>query len=344
MASKSKNTAPRPSTNASPASGQRTIDETELRRKINRFRQELGRYFVAKQPIIDLMTVAAVAQEPLLLVGPPGTAKSDLAVAFAEALGLRRAGEYFEYLLTRYTEPAELFGPIDLAALRSGHYVRRVEGKLPMARLVFLDEVFKGSSAILNLLLTLINERVFYQDGRPHRAAMEILFAATNAVPADDDLAALRDRFTLKVPCGSVQDEHFSELVDAGVQAHADRLFNRSRVPEPLATLEDFREAHELLSRRMEGESGGDGRERYRYFPEPLWGQWKRVVETLRHEDRIFISDRKLIKLFRLIRIHAWLANGGMVERNDLHLLAYAGETGEQIDLLEEKVPRLLGS
>ena len=90
-----------------------------LRDRINRFRAALGRFFVAKQPLIDLMCVAAVAQEPLLLVGPPGTAKSDLVIKFKDALQIPD-GEYFEYLLTRFTEPSEVFGPIDIAKLREG--------------------------------------------------------------------------------------------------------------------------------------------------------------------------------------------------------------------------------
>src|SRR3989440_5609412 len=118
----------------------------DLRARINRFRASLGRFFVAKQELIDLMTVAAAAQEPLLLVGPPGTAKSDLVVKFKDALGLAGT-DYFEYLLTRFTEPSEILGPIDINELRSGRYLRREQGKLPTARLVFLDEVFKASSA-----------------------------------------------------------------------------------------------------------------------------------------------------------------------------------------------------
>src|SRR3954462_9566977 len=102
----------------------------ELRKKINRFRSSLGRFFVQKQEIIDLMTVAAIAQEPLLLVGPPGTAKSDLVLKFKDALGVDET-DYFEYMLTRFTEPSEIIGPIDINQLREGRYIRREQGKLP---------------------------------------------------------------------------------------------------------------------------------------------------------------------------------------------------------------------
>src|SRR3954470_21942518 len=116
----------------------------ELRRRINRFRTPLGRFLVAKQELIDLMVIAAVAQEPLLLVGPPGTAKSDLVIKFREAMAIADT-DYFEYMLTRFTEPSEVLGPIDINLLRQGRYIRRDQGKLPTARLVFLDEIFKSN-------------------------------------------------------------------------------------------------------------------------------------------------------------------------------------------------------
>src|SRR5918993_325411 len=108
----------------------------DIRTRINRFRLSLGRFFVEKQPLIDLMCVAAVAQEPLLLVGPPGTAKSDLVLKFKDAMGIEQ-GDYFEYMLTRFTEPSEIIGAIDIKELRDGKYIRKKEGKLPTARIAF---------------------------------------------------------------------------------------------------------------------------------------------------------------------------------------------------------------
>ncbi|HYH65801.1 MAG TPA: AAA family ATPase, partial [Urbifossiella sp.] len=178
-----------------------------LRTRINRFRESLGRFFVNKQEVIDLMVVAAVAQEPLLLVGPPGTAKSDLVLKFKDALGIAEE-DYFEYMLTRFTEPSEIIGAIDIQELRAGRYIRKKEGKLPTARLAFLDEIFKSNSAILNILLTIVNEKKFYQDGLPQPVRLRVMFAATNEVPEHGELAALKDRFVLKAESLSVQDEH----------------------------------------------------------------------------------------------------------------------------------------
>jgi MoxR-like ATPase len=317
-----------------------------LRSRIDRFRTSLGRFLVAKQELIDLMVVAAVAQEPLLLVGPPGTAKSDLVLKFKDALGLGDE-DYFEYMLTRFTEPSEIIGPIDINQLREGRYIRREQGKLPTARLAFLDEIFKSNSAILNILLTIINEKKFYQDGVPQPVRLRVLFAATNEVPEQGELAALKDRFVLKAESRSVQDDHFEELIDLGVRAEVHRGLNQKPWVEGHCTLDDLLRANRyltLLFGRTSPAGHGDGLDdRRTFFPDEVFREFQRLVKTLVREDRIFISDRKLVKLYKLFRVRAWLLAGGTVGRDDLRLLAFLGETHQEMALLREKVPALLG-
>jgi len=322
---------------------QLAAEASGLRAKLDRFRTALGRWFVGKQALIDLMVVAAVAQEPILLVGPPGTAKSDLVLKFRDAMGLS-ADDYFEYMLTRFTEPSEVFGPVDVNELRAGRYLRRVSGKLPTAPLVFLDEVFKSNSAILNSLLTVINERKFYQDGVPLPVALKILFAATNEIPEHAELAALKDRFCLKAACRPVQEDRFVELIDAGLHMGTRKDLGQRPWVEGHATLDDFLKAHRYLTLLM-AKRGEDGRsvDRTTFFRDELVQEMRRVLRTLVREDEVFVSDRKVVKLYRLLRTHAWVTHGGAVEREDLRLLSYLGETREEVDLLEEKVPKLLG-
>src|SRR5262245_52077218 len=269
----------------------------ELRKRLNRLRTSLGRFFIAKQELIDLMIVAAVAQEPLLLVGPPGTAKSDLVLKFKDALGIAD-DDYFEYMLTRFTEPSEIIGPIDINLLREGRYVRREQGKLPTAQLAFLDEIFKSNSAILNILLTIINERKFYQDGVPQPVNLKILFAATNEVPEQAELAALRDRFALKVESRSVQEDYFPELIDLGLANETQRSLNQKPWTEGHCTLNDLLSANRYLtlvfakkSMDPRGESIND---RQLFFPTDVFREFQRLVKTLVREDKVFISDRKL--------------------------------------------------
>jgi MoxR-like ATPase len=314
----------------------------EIRQRINLFRLSLGRFFVEKQPIIDLMVVAAVAQEPLLLVGPPGTAKSDLVLKFKDALGLSDA-DYFEYMLTRFTEPSEIIGAIDIQELREGRYIRRKEGKLPTARIAFLDEIFKSNSAILNILLTIINEKKFYQDGMPEAVPLRILFAATNEIPEQGELAALKDRFALKVLSGSVADTHFADLIDAGLRAEAYRGLNQRPWVEGLCSLDDLLKANRYFTFLFARERGDEQNDRRLFFPDDVFREFQRLVKTLTREEKIFISDRKLVKLYKLLRVRSWLFAGGTVSFDDLKLLAYLGESLPQIERLAVKVPELLG-
>jgi MoxR-like ATPase len=318
----------------------------DVRKRINKLRTSLGRFFVHKQEIIDLMCVAAVAQEPLLLVGLPGTAKSDLVLKFKDALGLSE-GDYFEYMLTRFTEPSEIIGAIDIRELREGKYLRRKEGKLPTARLVFLDEIFKSNSAILNILLTIINEKKFYQEGKPEPVPLRVLFAATNEIPEQGELAALKDRFVLKVMSRPVQDDHFAELIDAGLRGEAYKGLNQKPWAEGHATLDDLLKANRyltfLFAARKTDTAGDEQNDRTKFFPDDVFREYQRLVKTLIREDKIFISDRKLVKLYKLLRVRAWLFSGGTVSRDDLRLLAYLGESIAEIDRLREKVPQLLG-
>ena len=124
--------------------------DTRLATRFQEAARVMEQHFLDKQEVIRLLLVSDDAGEHMLLVGPPGTAKSALVRTFAKLIDAR----YFEYLLTRFTEPNELFGPVDIRAFREGTYTRRTEQMLPEAEIVFLDEIFKSNSAILNSLLT----------------------------------------------------------------------------------------------------------------------------------------------------------------------------------------------
>src|SRR5499427_3447816 len=118
---------------------------------------DASRGLVEREALIEMVALAAVAGEHVLVIGPPGTAKSEAVRRIARATG----GHYFEYLLGRFTEPSEIFGPVDLRKLKEGLVETDTLGMLPEAEIAFLDEVFQGSTAILNTLLGILNERAF---------------------------------------------------------------------------------------------------------------------------------------------------------------------------------------
>ncbi len=128
----------------------------------NKLEEAIGQLesrFLEREELIRLLLLGLMAGENALLVGPPGTAKSQLARAVSQLFG---SGRWFEYLLTRFTTPDEIFGPVSLRQLKQDQYVRQTDGYLPAADFAFLDEIFKANSAILNALLSILNERIFF--------------------------------------------------------------------------------------------------------------------------------------------------------------------------------------
>jgi Mg-chelatase subunit ChlI len=164
---------------------------------LDEIRKELESRFEGMADPILALILAVASGEALLLVGPPGTGKSLLIKSFCKMIGV---SEYFEYLLTPFTEPGELWGFYDLAKLAEKKGLERmnVDHMMQSAKIVFLDEIFKGSSAILNSLLTFMNEHKFYDRGEPRDVKLQCLFAATNELPEASELRAVQDRFILR--------------------------------------------------------------------------------------------------------------------------------------------------
>lgn len=291
-----------------------TPPQEPLAVRLRRVAAELDAQYLGKSEVIRLLLIAIVAREHVVVIGPPGTAKSALIKSLAELLDAR----YFEYLLTRFTEPNELFGPVDIQAFREGSYRRKTEGMLPEAELVFLDEIFKSNSAILNSLLTLLNERQLTTGGQLIQCPILSVFGASNEVPADESLGALYDRFLLRIRSDNLEAYHFNELLLRGIQHEAERLVGRKR-----ASLVLGRELQSLgaeLASRLN-------------FSEDFLSGYKGLVFQIRAEG-VSVSDRRIVKLLKLFAASALLDGRERADAGDLFVLKHIWNSEDQAPIV----------
>ncbi len=253
---------------------------------------------VQREVAVQLVVLAAVAREHVLLVGPPGTAKSEAVRRVASGLG----GRYFEYLVGRFTEPAEIFGPVDLQKLRDGVVETQTDGMLPEADVAFLDEVFLGSTAILNTLLGVLNERVFRRGHTQLRCPLRVCVGASNELPDDPALAAFSDRFLLRLFLQRISDPYLESLLDAGwsLQAGEDNL------SEPaLPDLDQLIAAARTVDVR------------------PVRAHLAEAIRILRGAG-IVLSDRRVVKVQKLIAAAAVLDGRTAAKGGDLWPIIFA--------------------
>jgi MoxR-like ATPase len=296
-------------------------ESTDARQLVQRLNEgvlePLKSMFVGKDEIIDLLGVCLVAGENLFLHGPPGTAKSALVQALARQLD----GNMFDYLLTRFTEPNELFGPFDIRKLREGDLVTNTEGMLPEADFVFLDELLNANSAILNSLLMALNERVFRR-GRETRNLPALMFVgASNSLPEDDALGALFDRFLLRVPCQNVDVEQLHDVLVAGW-----KLQRQDQNGEATLTVANVaRLQQQILDVDLTA----------------LLPKFVDVVQRLRHAG-IRVSDRRAVRLQRAIAASALIAGRTEGRLSDLWVMRYIWDSEEQQGILASIVQDVL--
>jgi MoxR-like ATPase len=276
--------------------------------------EPLKRCFVGKDEIVDLMGVALVAGENLFLLGPPGTAKSALVRELGRRLG---GGRTFEYLLTRFTEPSELFGPFDIRRLREGELVTNTEGMLPEASLIFLDELLNANSAILNSLLTVLNERVLRRGRETLALPTLMVVGASNRLPEDEALGALFDRFLVRAACDNVPEERLGEVLNAGWTLDV----SAPQVPAALDV-----ERVRALNGRLAAIDLAAVR--------PALCE---LVVRLRRAG-LPISDRRAVKLQRLVAASAILCARDRAEVSDLWVFRHIWDTVEQQEVLAEIV------
>lgn len=275
--------------------------------RLKRIREELKQTFLERSELIDGALTGLICAQHVLIVGPPGTAKSMLANEVCRRI---EGTQYFQWLLTRFTTPEELFGAVSLKALEEDDYRRVTARKLPEAHIAFLDEIFKANSSILNAILSIINERVFFNGKQMSQVPLLTLFGASNELPEEDELRALYDRFLLRFVVEYIsEDFRFLRMLEG-----------RASSERTTISLEELR----LIQQEARD-------------VEVASHVYKTIADIRRElgKKNMVASDRRYHQCLALLQAHAYLNGRKTVSENDLLFLEHAlwNDPGEQTEV-----------
>ncbi len=270
----------------------------DLKNTIISIKQEFSAYFKERDAEINGSLLALLSGEHVLLLGPPGTAKTLLASKICETI---EGGYFFHYLLTRFSTPEEVFGPLSLKALERDEFSRRIEGYLPTTHVALLDEIFKANSSILNSLLTVLNERKYHNGKEIIEVPLFSVFGASNELPEEEEsLEALYDRFLFRYRVDYIQYEENLESL----------IFENT---------EDF-----LPSTKLNIEEIREIRKKARDLP--VDPEVRKIIKGLRRElknSNIFVSDRRWKQIVNVLRVASAVNGHASVNRMTVALLQH---------------------
>ena len=277
-----------------------TVDDTAGR--LRRIAAEVGERFYERGEVVRTLVTAVLAGQHSLVLGPPGTAKSELARELTSRI---EGARYWEILLSKFTDPKRMFGPIDVAALSRGEYRQVFEGRATQAHIAFIDEIFKCSTAALNETLALLNERLYHPEngGEPIGCSLIAAITASNELPSGEDTAAIYDRLLVRIEVNYLSDpSNFAELVRSAVIAPA----RATRTTVGLAALQHA----------VEVEVPGIG------VPDGVVDAVCTLRAGLRRKELI-ASDRRWRQAVRLLQASAYLDGRPEVADTDLVVLTH---------------------
>lgn len=285
--------------------------------RFQRLLRDMNRGIYEKETEISLSLLAALAGESVILLGPPGVAKSMVARQLKTAF---RDAHSFEYLMSRFSTPDEIFGPVSIQKLKSSDtYERAVEGYLPTADVVFLDEIWKAGPAIQNTLLTVINEKIFRNGNREMRLPLKLLVAASNELPAKGEgLEALWDRFVIRIESRPIrQEKNFrSMLLEvenlSEVKSEEQSSAAEGEANSNVITAEEYAEWSENINKIGVKEDVLDVISVVRKSLRTV------NVDEAAERRNIYVSDRRWKNIMRLLRTSAFMQDREEVAVCDL--------------------------
>jgi MoxR-like ATPase len=275
---------------------------SEIITKLQLIETELNNLYFERKDVIKNMIISTIAKQNMFLIGLPGTAKSELINEFSSRI---EGCKYFSWLFNKTSDPSEIFGVFSIKQMENDRFVRITKGKMPEAHLIFCDEIYKANEPILNSLLTLMNERIFYNDGLPVKTPTISIFGASNEEPDSENLSALHDRFTIKM--------NVEYIKDSNLKLQMLKTINSDDIDKTTIVLEDLCVLQEQVS--------------HIEISDEILYQIILIVNKLASMD-IIVSDRKLKQSIKILKANTLLKNKYSVSESEFDVLSYVYSDG----------------
>ena len=291
--------------------------------KMSQIFVEMNNLFVERDELIKLMELAIVTGTNLLMLGPPGTAKS--AITY-ELCGRIENANYFQWMLNKTSDPSEILGPFSVKEMENDKFMRITTGKLPEAHIAFMDEVFKSNAPTLNALLTIMNEHIFYNDGKPVEVPLISMFGASNEPPEDESLDAMYDRFIFRMNVQYIHDAANKKRMHSNYVDNRAGLLNLvNKTTITLAEVQALQAAAKTVK-----------------VPKDIINKFIRLISDL-DRQAVHISDRRQNECFKVMQGSAVLAGRNSVTLDDFKSLVYVlWEKEEHIPLIESSILKMV--
>lgn len=288
---------------------------------LQQFRGSLNNAFLERTTIIDGLLASVITKQNAFLFGLPGTGKSELVRAVSNGF---KGSKFFGYLLSPTTDPSELFGPVAVSKLLKDEYSRDVEGYMPSCNIAFTDELFRGSSAVLNSLLTILNERTFNNGKEVVETPIQSVVAATNSFPQEEALQAFCDRFLFRPTVDLLRAPTSKRMLDAWALG----LEKRPAIESSL-TYADLGKLQEEAAKVQPSDEFLDS--------------FSQVFEMLATRG-ITISDRRRVQILKFMRGWALVQGEDKIYPEHLHdsLIHIVYQTPEDIPVIKEVLAQVI--